>query len=76
MNGQAVSEDIFAGLDLDLQDEKAIDIYCWRMEQLLRAGYTHTLADTLAADNRVDLHAACDLIARGCPQDTAFRIVS
>ena len=57
-------------------DEAALGIYCWRMEQLLRAGYSRLCADALAEDVRVDLHLACDLLARGCDERVAYRILS
>jgi hypothetical protein len=57
-------------------DEGALTIYCWRMEQLLKAGYSHLRADALADDVRIDLHVACDLLARGCDEQVAFRILT
>ena len=76
MNGQTVTQDLRSSFELEPIDEETIDVYCWRMEQLLRAGYARVLADALAADTRVDLHAACDLLASGCPQAIAYTIVS
>ncbi|HUY71850.1 MAG TPA: hypothetical protein VMV08_06375 [Gaiellaceae bacterium] len=76
MNGQAIVHDLRAGVELEHESEETIDVYCWRMEQLLRAGYARVLADALALDPRVDLHTACDLLAHGCPQGLAFGIVS
>jgi hypothetical protein len=46
------------------------------MEQLLGAGYSHLRADALADDPGVDLHVACDLLARGCDEQVAFRILT
>jgi hypothetical protein len=62
--------------DVATVDEGLIDVYCWRMEELLRAGYHQMLAGRLAADARVDLHQACELLEQGCDGDTAFRILS
>ena len=76
MNGQVIVHDLRVGIELEQDDEETIDVYCWRMEQLLRAGYTRVLADALAVDTVVDLHAACDLLASGCPQAIAYAIVS
>jgi len=56
--------------------ECVLDVYCWRQEQLLAAGYGRFVADSLAEDPRVDLHLACDLLAHGCDQATAHRILS
>jgi hypothetical protein len=76
MHGQqALSLDVAGTTQLAPADEAAIDVYCWRMEQLLKAGYAHVLADTIAADGAVDLHVACDLLARGCPERTAYLIL-
>jgi hypothetical protein len=47
----------------------------WRLEQLVRAGYEETAALVLADLVHVDLHAAIDLVVRGCPSDTALRIL-
>jgi len=56
-------------------DDKTVEVYCWRLEQLLRAGYTNVLADILAEDATIDLHHACNLLAQGCDQRTACRIL-
>ena len=50
--------------------------YEWRLEQLERAGYKGTRAQELAARVDVDLNVACDLLAQGCPEETAFAILS
>ena len=47
----------------------------WRAELLLRSGYDPVAAAGLAARLDVDLHAAIDLLARGCPPDLALRIL-
>jgi hypothetical protein len=76
MNGQVIVKDLGAGTELEQEDDETIEVYCWRLEQLLLAGYTQVLADALAIDNRVDLHTACDLLDHGCPQAVAYGIVS
>lgn len=38
----------------------------WRLEQLLGAGYSVSIAERLAADFEVDLHQAVDLVRKGC----------
>ena len=43
MNRQAIAEDVLVTTELEVQDEKAIDIFCWRMEQLLEAGYARAV---------------------------------
>lgn len=47
----------------------------WRAEELERGGYDLSAAAVLAASPAVDLHLAIDLLARGCPQDTAVQIL-
>ena len=52
----------------------------WRMLVLLRAGYAWDDALELAVETSVDLHAAdlhaaVDLVNRGCASETALRIL-
>ena len=47
----------------------------WRLEQLQRAGYEETAALVLADLVNIDLHLAIDLVRKGCPSDTALRIL-
>jgi hypothetical protein len=47
----------------------------WRREALERAGYAARAAAELAARNDVDLHAAIGLVERGCPPETAAKIL-
>jgi hypothetical protein len=48
----------------------------WRAERLLLAGFPSALAEALAAESRVDLHALLELTDRGCPPDLAARILA
>ncbi|HXG76133.1 MAG TPA: hypothetical protein VNJ53_06155 [Gaiellaceae bacterium] len=50
-------------------------VVLWRTGTLSRAGYDSAAALELALDRDVDLHAAVDLLERGCPQPTALRIL-
>jgi hypothetical protein len=59
-----------------VHEDTAAVVYCWRVEQLQRAGYSDELAFLMADDRSIDLHAACDLLARGCPEHTAYRILA
>jgi hypothetical protein len=43
---------------------------------LERAGFGVRLAETLANDLRVDLHAVLELVDRGCPPELAARILA
>lgn len=47
----------------------------WRVEQLLEAGYDGESALVIAFDRDVELHAAVSLLERGCPIETALRIL-
>jgi hypothetical protein len=47
----------------------------WRTEELIRGGFDAESAVLLAAEPAVDLHAAIELIERGCPPDLAARIL-
>jgi hypothetical protein len=48
----------------------------WRCSQLCRAGFPPALAAQAAADTRLDLHAAIELVERGCPPGLAVRILA
>jgi hypothetical protein len=47
----------------------------WRVEELERAGFDQRTAELLAAAAHVDLHKAIELVERGCPPETAARIL-
>jgi hypothetical protein len=47
----------------------------WRLEALIRAGYTPADALVLSRRDDIDLHDAIALVARGCPPRTAVRIL-
>ncbi len=51
------------------------DVTRWRVEQLRQAGYDDEAALVLALDREVDLRFAVALLERGCPVDTALRIL-
>jgi hypothetical protein len=59
----------------EVQESEAERVERWRAEELERAGYDLSAAAVLAASAAVDLHLAIDLLARGCPQDTAIQIL-
>jgi hypothetical protein len=58
-----------------LEESETGGILRWRFTQLLRAGYSSDDALELATHTEVDLHKAADLCHRGCPPDTAKRIL-
>ena len=47
----------------------------WRFEELVRAGYDIGSALVLASHVEIDLHNASALTRRGCPPETAIRIL-
>jgi hypothetical protein len=49
-------------------------IVAWRRRSLERAGFSVSLAESLANDRRIDLHALLELVDRGCRPDLAVRI--
>ena len=50
-------------------------VLSWRVEQLIAVGFDSDSAFVLALDRSVDLHEATELVRRGCPPETAFRIL-
>jgi hypothetical protein len=50
-------------------------VVCWRLAQLSDAGFDEAAAFALAVEPSVDLHSAADLLRRGCPEETAVRIL-
>ncbi len=57
------------------QETESDRIQRWRARELERAGYSPSEAAELAARADVDLHLAVDLLERGCPPQTAVRIL-
>lgn len=50
-------------------------VYCWRHEELIRAGYPLVAATKIALRYDVDLHFACQLLERGATPAEALRIL-
>ena len=62
--------------DISIIEQSEIErIERWRAEELERAGYEPRAAGRLAVRHDVDLHAAVDLLERGCPTDLALKIL-
>jgi hypothetical protein len=60
----------------EVQDRTELErIERWRKEALERAGYPSDAAAALAARHDVDLHRAAELLQRGCPLETALKIL-
>ena len=55
--------------------DPAARVLGWRVEQLIAVGFESDSAFVLALDRNVDLHDATELVRRGCPPETAFRIL-
>lgn len=55
--------------------DPAARVLSWRIEQLIAVGFDGDSAFVLALDRGVDLHEATELVRRGCPPETAFRIL-
>jgi hypothetical protein len=53
-----------------------LQVLAWRRRRLLDAGFGTDLAEMLAADRRMDLHALLSLVERGCPPALAARILA
>jgi hypothetical protein len=58
-----------------VRDTEARRILHWRYDSLVRAGYPEREALVLAAEFDADLHRAVELVQRGCPPETAVRIL-
>jgi len=53
-----------------------LTVVAWRRHRLLDAGFSYELAEELADEPRMDLHALLQLVERGCPPSLAARILS
>jgi hypothetical protein len=51
------------------------DVTAWRRRRLLESGFDESLAAWVAETPGVDLHAVLTLVDRGCPPETAIRIL-
>jgi hypothetical protein len=58
-----------------LDDTEFERVIRWRVDELTRAGYDWPASMLIAARPDIDLHAAGRLLERGCPVDTALRIL-
>jgi len=56
-------------------DEEVLRLHLWRFSELERAGYPPNVASMLAGRGLVDLHAACDLLDKGCSVEKALAIL-
>lgn len=58
-----------------IDETEAEMILRWRFDELVRAGYDIGSALRLASHVEIDLHDATSLVLRGCPAETAIRIL-
>jgi hypothetical protein len=58
-----------------IDETEAELILRWRFDVLVRAGYDVGSALLLASHVEIDLHRASALVRRGCPTETALRIL-
>ena len=63
-------------LDEPAVGDPALEVYCWRMERLLEAGYTLLVADALAQDTAVDVRKAVELLAARSPYEAMARTLA
>jgi hypothetical protein len=68
-------------VDLRTEDQtgasrEAAEVVAWRRTRLCEAGFDNRLAEQLARECAVDLHALIGLVERGCPPPLAARILA
>jgi hypothetical protein len=59
----------------DIEDDELTRILRWRMNQLVQVGFSPPRATEVAVRLEVNLHEALALVERGCPPETAARIL-
>jgi len=75
MSGDQALETLPVETPQECGHDPAARVLSWRIEQLIAVGYDGDSAFVLALDRSVDLHDATELVRRGCPPETAFRIL-
>ena len=75
MSGYPTLEAVEVEAAEDNVPDPAARVLGWRIEQLIAVGFDSDAALVLALDRMVDLHEATELVRRGCPPQTAFRIL-
>ena len=75
MSGDQALETLPVEMVEESGPDPAARVLGWRIEQLIAAGYDSDSAFVLALDRSIDLHDATELVRRGCPPETAFRIL-
>jgi rRNA processing protein Krr1/Pno1 len=75
MSGEPTLQTLEVEEEVTVSRDPAAVVLGWRVEQLIAAGFDSDAAFVLALDRTVDLHDAIDLVRRGCPPQTALRIL-
>ncbi len=75
MSGEPTLQAVDGEESVEPTRDTAGQVLGWRLEQLLAVGYDGEAAFSLALDRTIDLHDAIDLVRRGCPPQTAVRIL-
>lgn len=75
MSGDQALETLEVEATEEASTDPAARVLGWRIEQLIAVGYDSDSAFVLALDRSIDLHEATELVRRGCPPATAFRIL-
>ena len=56
-------------------EQRDAEVLRWRFDELRRAGFESEDALIVASAVQIDLHLATKLLRRGCPPQTALRIL-
>jgi hypothetical protein len=75
MSGEPTLQTLEVEEEVTVSRDPAAVVLGWRVEQLIAAGFDSDAAFVLALDRTVDLHEATELVRRGCPPQTALRIL-
>jgi rRNA processing protein Krr1/Pno1 len=75
MSGEPTLQTLEVDEEVAVTRDPAAQVLGWRVEQLITAGFDSDAAFVLALDRTVDLHEAIALVRRGCPPQTALRIL-
>jgi len=75
VSGEPTLQTLEVEEEVTVSRDPAAVVLGWRVEQLIAAGFDSDAAFVLALDRTVDLHEATELVRRGCPPQTALRIL-
>jgi hypothetical protein len=76
VDSQALEQEISLEDEFALLDERASAVYLWRLEHLSAPATPRSLRSRSRMNHDIDLHLACDLLRRGCPERTAYLILA